>query len=154
MNEEQAGAFAEMWRSVMEAQESHKARIEHVHITLRNAGLLSRVALHRYMCKRGCQLATVFRFEGMTLAAVRDYKYSPGLNAERSVASARERNTLDGNRHWPAHVYDVGDLATWGESAGFDVACGHHRSTLAAREVLASVDDVTPGKPRKPTRLV
>ena len=120
---------------------------------LRDAGLLSKVELHRYMCTRGCQLAIVFRAAGTNLCAVRDYKYSPGLNASQSVASARIKNTLDGERHWPSHVYDVDSLAEWGEGTGMSVVCRHYRGVLSGARVLADIGGVLPGRGGKPTRL-
>lgn len=118
--------------------------------------MLANVTLHKYMCKRGCQIATVFAASGFILCAVRDYKFSPGLNDELSVPKARERNTLDGERHWPGHVYDVAqvDRFSVGEhKAGMDMNCRHRRGTVLAETVLQACRGVTPGKPGAPTRL-
>lgn len=119
----------------------------------RGVPLLNRVTLHRYQCTRGCQIATVFRAGQTTLCAVRDYKYSRGLNAAQSVQSAREKNTLDGDRHWPSHVFDVDSIAEWGEDTGMSITCRHFRGTLSGARVLRDVADASPGKPGRPTRL-
>lgn len=120
----------------------------------RGVPLLNRVTLHRYQCARGCQVATVFRAGQTTMCVVRDYKYSPGLNDTQSVESARAKNTLDGERHWPPHVFDVDSIAEWGEGTGMSVTCRHYRGVLSGARVLRDVADVSPGKPRKPTRLL
>ena len=127
--------------------------IDELHRHLSERGLLSRVTLHKYMCKRGCQLATVFAAGGFVLCAVRDYKLSPGLNAQESVPEARATKTLDGDRHWPSHVYDVNQLARFGEVAGMHLNCRHRHGNVSAEATLAAVDGVIPGKPGAPTRL-
>lgn len=140
--------------AIVAAHDERSDAIQDAYQQLRDTGLLSRVTVHRYMCQRGCQIATVFRTGGSTLCAVRDYKYSPGLNKSQSVESARMKNTLDGDRHWPAHVYDVDELAEWGENTGMSVACRHYRGVLNGARVLADSRDAKPGHPGKPTRLV
>lgn len=138
---------------LMKQLEDDAAARDALHTHLKETGLLARVTLHKYMCKRGCQIATVFRAGGLTLCAVRDYKFSPGLNERASVPSARERNTLDGDKHWPGHIHDVSHLAGWGPDAGMDMNCRHRRGTVLAVDVLAAVEGVEPGKPGVPTRL-
>ena len=119
----------------------------------RGTPLINRVILHRYQCQRGCQIAVVFQAAGTVMCAVLDYKYSPGLNEAQSVASARAKNTLDGDRHWPSHVYDVTSLAEWGEGTGVSLACRHYRGLLSGAQILGDITGVAPGKPGKPTRL-
>ena len=46
------------------------------------------------------------------------------------MESARARNTLDGERHWPGHTYDVDELAESGPDVGFDVICRHITATV------------------------
>lgn len=142
------------WFSLVLKQ--HDERVDAIadaHQQLVSNGLLSRVTVLRYMCGRGCQLATVFRISGTTLCATRDYKYSPGMNEAQSVPTARVKNTLDGDRHWPSHVFDVEALAEWGVHAGMSINCRHYRGTLNAVDVLATVGDTAPGKPIAPIRL-
>ncbi|KQZ10040.1 hypothetical protein ASD19_10835 [Microbacterium sp. Root53] len=141
--------FADLLRT---SQHRAEAR-QRAHQTLESTGLLSKVTLHRFMCKRGCQIATVFRVGGSTLCAVRDYKYSPGLNAAQSVPEARAKNTLDGDRWWPSHVFDIEELAEWGDEAGMSMNCKHFRGTVTARTVLAACEGASPGKQNKPTIL-
>ncbi|WPU08089.1 hypothetical protein [Pseudarthrobacter oxydans] len=155
MNEtdRQAG---EAFASLLSQMEDRAAAMEELHRQLKQRGLLANVTLHKYMCKRGCQIATAFMAGGMILCAVRDYKYSPGLNEQASVPAARERNTLDGDRHWPGHVYDVAQLEQFSVGAnksGMSMNCRHHRGTVLAETVLRDCAGVTPGKPGAPTRL-
>lgn len=128
--------------------------IQELYQRLETAEVISKVTVHRYICgTAGCGvLATVVKAGGLTLARTRDYKFSPGLNDQVSVPEARRKNTLDGRRHWPGHVFDVDALADWG-SAGFDVNCRHGRHTVMATELKALVSDVRPGHPGKPTIL-
>ncbi|WP_420123713.1 hypothetical protein [Nakamurella sp.] len=124
------------------------------HTQLRNAGLLPKVTLHRYMCKaKNCQIATVFQVGGRVLCAVRDYTFSPGLNAQVSVPAARKSKTLDGERHWPGQVYDVSELEEWGPQAGMSFECRHFHGTVIAADALRAVEGVEPGRPRRPTFL-
>lgn len=154
MSDDDATSAGVLLRELLDAARDESRAREDLHLALQRGGLLSRVTLHRYMCaSRGCQLATVFAAGGSVLCAVRDYKPSHGLNERLSVPSARTRNTLDGERHWPSAVYEVSDLATWGQDAGFDVICNHVRVTLRAGDVLELVAGVIPGRPGKPTRL-
>ena len=155
MSNTEAGEVGKLFTRMLASHEDARRAREELHRTLQAGGYLSRVTLHRYMCAaKGCQIATVFSAGGLVLCAVRDYKFSPGLNDARSVPEAREKNTLDGERHWPSHVYDVSDLASWGGAAGFDLVCRHYHGTVMADQVLALVEGIEPGHPGKPTRLV
>jgi hypothetical protein len=131
----------------------HDEAIDSIHTHLRNAGLLSQLTMHKYQCKRGCQIATVFKASGLILCAVRDYKYSPGLNQAESVPAAREKNTLNGDNHWPSQVYDVVRLSKFGNDASVSLVCRHHNGSVRASDMLSVVEGVTPGRPTKPTRL-
>jgi len=144
----------EALRRYLETAEDSRLARERVYETLRDhPGWLANLTVHKYMCMRGCQLARAFRVGGLTLLAVRDYKYSPGLNLQLSVEAARDQNTLDGERHWPSHVYDMDELAQWGDEAGAAVVCRHYRGMLTGRRVLTDCGNATPGRPGKPTRL-
>jgi hypothetical protein len=114
---------------------------------------LSKVALHRYQCARGCQIATVYRADGLLLCAVRGYKVSPGLNETISTADARTRNMVDGK--WPAHIYDVRHLHGPAEQspASITMACNHYLGSVPTQQIIAVVEGVIPGHPNKPTRL-
>jgi hypothetical protein len=120
---------------------------------LENLNKLSKVTLHKYQCTRGCQIARVVKIDNTVLCAVRDYRYSPGMNAARSVPEARRKNTLNGDDWWPGHVHDVTELSTWGDSAGMDMVCRHFHGTILAKDILTTIEGVIPGHPRKPTRL-
>lgn len=147
---------AAAFTALLAQTEDRDAAIRELHRHLKDRGLLANVTLHKYMCKRGCQIATVFSAGGLILCAVRDYKFSPGLNNQVSVPEARERNTLDGERHWPGHVYDVAQIdrfSTGEHKSGMDMNCRHRRGTVLAETVLRACEGVTPGKPGAPTRL-
>ena len=144
--------LSEWWRQLRATADDDAQAIHDAYQRLENAGLISKVTVHRYLCHRcGKPCATVIRLGDNTIARTRDNKFSRGLNTERSVESARARKTLDGERHWPGHTYDVDALAEWG--AGFDANCRHMTATVMARDVLAMTRDVTPGHPGKPTLL-
>ncbi len=118
------------------------------------AKVLSKKTLHRYVCRRGCGvLATVVKLGEDIVVGTRDCKFSPGMNLERSVPEARRKNTLDGDRHWPGHTFDVTEMASWGPGVGIDASCRHGLHTLLATDVLAIVEGVLPGHPGKPTLL-
>ena len=150
---EPAAALGDWFRDLLNASSDRTEAIHAAYQQLENARLVNRVVLHRYQCRRGCVLGVVVRIDGMTLCRTRDYKLSHGLNDARSVESARRRNTIDGERHWPGHTFDVGDLAGWGDGAGMDMNCRHVTHTAKAVDVLAQVEGVAPGHPGKPTLL-
>lgn len=142
------------FHDLLKSSEDHKKAIHDAYQHLENAGLISRVTVHRYLCSKcGKPRATVIRIGGRTIVRTKDYRNSPGLNVQRSVETARKRRTLDGDRHWPGHTYDVDELAEWGPTTGFDVNCRHVHATIMAAEVLELTKDVTPGHPDKPTLL-
>jgi hypothetical protein len=114
--------------------------------------LLSKITLHRYRCRRGCPIAVVFAVDDLLLCAVRDYKFSPGLNRVESVEAARAKNTLDGDRHWPSHVYDVKQLGG-DPKAGIWMACRHYHGAVPIDAMTAAVEGVRPGHAGKPTIL-
>lgn len=149
VHEQTAAALTALFRNLGDSQ----AAIDELHRHLTEHGLLSKVTLHKYMCKRGCQIGTVFAAGDLVLCAVRDYKLSPGLNEAQSVPDARKKNTLDGARHWPSHVYDVEQLTRFGDMSGMDFNCRHRLGNVSAVSILARVEGVTPGRPSAPTRL-
>lgn len=141
---------AEFMAAVVRASRDHDQAIHDAYQRLENADLIRRVKVHEYRCRRGCTLARVVNVGGTVIARARDYKFSPGLNREKSVPEARRKNTLDGERWWPGHTYDVAQLTP----GGFQVACRHVPGvTVNAEELLRLVAEVEPGRPGKPTLL-
>lgn len=142
------------WAAMIKAHDDQRHALHDAYQQLENAGLISKVAVHRYLCRK-CHrvLATVIRIGGTTIARTTDYKMAPGMNASRSVESARKKNTLDGDRHWPGHTFDVGELSTWGDTAGMDMNCRHGLRTVTARDILAAAEGVRPGHPGKPSLI-
>lgn len=120
---------------------------------LDNADVLGRVVVHRYICPKCGPVALVVKLGGRVLARTRDYKHSRGRNEATTAPAAREARTLDGDRHWPGHVFDVDDMARWGDALRLPLKCAHHDRTVTAAEVLALVADVRPGHPGRPTIL-
>jgi len=156
MAESNADELGEWFGNLISQANDRSEALQDAHRHLVEGGYLHNVVLHQYQCRRGCQIATVFKVGGTVLCAVRDYKFSRGLNAERSVAAAREKNTLDGDRWWPAHVYDVEELDRFSAGdnlAGMSMNCRHYTGTVLASDVLKTVEGVVPGKKSAPTRL-
>ena len=140
--------------ALLESSTNRTQTLQDAYVHLRDAGLLANAEVHRYMCRRGCQLVKVFRWGGTTLAYVADYRFSPGMNAAKSVPEARAKNTLDGDRWWPAHVYDVTEVAKWAaEGGGVTVACRHFHGLLRGDEILADIAPALQGRKINPTRL-
>jgi hypothetical protein len=112
---------------------------------------LRKLLLVEYRCpnKRGCLLLHAWRaHDGRLLYYVRDYVLSPTRNAERTVESARERNTLDGDRHWKPRAGDLSDLDKWGSAIGLDLQCDHlDPVVVSAGDVLEDAAKATRGRP-------
>lgn len=146
--------IGEWFAALLASAEDEREALDEAYQQLENAGLVSKVTVHRYLCKTaGCILGTVVRLRGRTLARTKDYKLAPGTNAARSVESARTKNTLDGARHWPGHTFDVDELATWGDTAAMDMNCRHGLRTVRALDVLAASSEARPGHPGKPSQI-
>ena len=116
---------------------------------------LKSVQMDKYLCRgSGCTLAVVFQVPGRVVCWVPGYKNSSKLNDAVSVASARAKNTLDGDRQWPEHGYNVGDLAEFtggGMKAMIPVQCRHYRGTLDPQDVLTGA--ARPGQATRPKLL-
>lgn len=160
--EEGGRSIGNVWAEFMAAQAARNTdrrdAIEAAYQQLDNAKLVGKVVVHRYLCRNGGHpLATVIRISDVTIVRTRDYKFSPGMNRERTVESARRKNTLDGNRHWPGCTYDVTDLAasdTGGTFFAVDMSCRHDpKRMVRAIDVLTVTENVAPGHPSKPTIL-
>ncbi len=153
MNDVDTKEALEFFANLLRSSEDRQSSIDRTYFGLRDLGLLSKVIVHRYQCKRGCQIAQAYSHGGRVFLSVRDYKYSRGMNEASSVPRAREKNTLDGDRHWPAHVYDMTQLAEWGDDAGAQAICRHYKGLLTGSRVLRDADGVLPGRGGKPTTL-
>lgn len=144
----------EWFRSVLDSAADRSSGLDTAYVAMQNAGVLSKVTLHTYVCGEGCGvLARVITVDGLILCNSRNYKLSPGKNQADSVESARRSRTLDGNRHWPSHTVDIRDMAEWDGGASVRVACRHVEQNLPPAQVLETVEGIRPGHPGKPTRL-
>lgn len=138
---------------VMADSASHQDGIEQAWQHLEKLDLISRVVVHKYICSRGCGvLGTVANIEGTILLRTRDYKPSPGLNRGRSVEAARIKNTLDGERHWPAYVIDL-ERDSGDPGANIEIVCSHGPKRIAYVHALEQSRKARPGKPGKPTLI-
>lgn len=118
----------------------------------RDADRVRGAAVVEYRCKRrGCLLMHVWQAPAGLTYYQPPYKLSPRRNDAESNAAGRERNTVDGQRHWRARAGKLDDLRGWGPQAGLSLQCDHVRLTLPSTEVLAMADEATPGKPTRRT---
>lgn len=152
MNDEEP--LAELFRALLAESESRSEANERLYRYMKESpanrpqgtgSYLSKATVHWYKCKRGCRIAQVFRAGGTTLCAVSDYKLSHGLNLNQSVEAARKKNTLDGERWWPSHVFDLQHEASSPEFL-IPLNCSHFRGARSAAEMLEEVGTSRPGK--------
>lgn len=136
----------EAFSAILAAAESRDEGLQEVHRTLKESGRLGLYLQRRYVCAECGVLCRVFRYAGVTFAATAPYKLGHRKNLAESVPEARQSNTLDGERHWPGHVYDVHQLAEWGDEAGATVTCRHINMMLTGSRILADIAGVRPGK--------
>jgi hypothetical protein len=155
MSDAESAQLAEWFSQLLATHDERTEAIESAYLQLEALEKLSKVTVHKYQCAapQACLIARVIRIGGTVLCAVRDYKFSPGVNEAESVPEARRKNTLNGDNHWPGHVHDVIELDKWGDSAGMHMVCRHFRGVVYAKDVLTAIDGVVPGHPNKPTRL-
>lgn len=126
--------------------------INELWLTAQRRGDLSKMRVARYLCDQGCTLADVIRIGDLVLAQTKDHKVRPRTNEHRSVAEARVKNTIDGERHWPGRVYDV-EILGRDPRGRFDANCRHGLHLINARELLTTIENVAPGHPGKPILL-
>jgi hypothetical protein len=146
--------FTALWADLLRATSAHSDAVKAAYDKLESEGRVSKVVVHRFLCKRrSCTLATVIKTNRLVIARTRDYKLVAGVNAKRSVSAARREKTIDGDRHWPGHTFDVSDLATSGPLVGIPMNCRHIQKVLLATDIMLVVDGVEPGRPSAPTLL-
>jgi hypothetical protein len=144
--------FHQLFVAAVDSGKDHAEAIHDAYQKFENAGLISKVTVHRYLCSKcGKPRATVIRLGDRTIARTTDYKFSRGYNVSHSAEGARASRTLDGNQHWPGHTYDIDELAA--AELSFQVTCRHMNAHVAAAAVLALTRDVKAGHPGAPTRL-
>jgi|tagenome__1003787_1003787.scaffolds.fasta_scaffold20973610_4 hypothetical protein len=108
-----------------------------------------KVAVVEYYCQvRSCPLLTVFQAPDGLLVALPRYRKSPQRNAAGSVASARAKRTVDGDRRWRARVALLEEFADpllpqW----GVEVNCDHVSKPISGVELLGDVQQGCPGSP-------
>lgn len=142
------------WLNELFSGADHDDAVQILWQRIADLGLVSKLTVHRYICAKCGPIVTVIRLGHNTFASTRDYKQSVGMSRATSVRAAREKHTLDGDRHWPGHIYDVDQLARDHLARGnFIAACRHVHTTLLAADVLAQSLMVKPGHPGAPTRL-
>lgn len=109
--------------------------------------------LVEYRCvnTRACLLLQAWMANGRVLYYRPAYKRSRNRNENESVPQARQRNTLDGDRHWKPRAGNLSALAGW-SGVGIDLNCDHSEVIVTPRLVLADADAATPGTPKR--RLV
>lgn len=123
-----------------------------------NAGLLTRVVVHRVTCRRCGPVVTCIRVGEQTLARHKAVKLGRGKNAATSADAARRELTLDGERWWPAMTESLNEASRWvsTESAArrvLAVRCRHLDTVVEIPDLLAVCDRAEPGKPGRPTLL-
>jgi hypothetical protein len=114
---------------------------------------LRKTLLVEYRCsnRRGCLLLHVWRGEGQRLFFyVPSYKNSPERNARESVESARQKNTLDGDRIWKPKAGSLEALPEWGSAIGIGLQCDHLLPvTRTPTQLIEDAGRATPGQPTR-----
>lgn len=146
--------LGEMFRLAIAESRARSAALSDLFQRFENADLIGRVVVHRYRCKKCSKLlATVIRGGDHLLIRTSDYKYGKGMNLERTVESARQKNTLNGDNHWPGHTFDVHEVAEWDSDGGVSVVCRHTNVVLHGKRIIEDVGDKRPGHAGAPTFL-
>ncbi|CUR54664.1 hypothetical protein NOCA2210014 [metagenome] len=108
---------------------------------------LRRLLLAEWRCARGCLLIHVWQSPQGPLFYLPRYKQSRERNTERSVPSARAKNTLDGDRIWKPRAGELVALEEFGATVGMDIQCDHlDPQVFTGAELLGLISD-TPGRP-------
>jgi hypothetical protein len=107
------------------------------------------VAVVEYYCRvRSCPLLTVFQTSEGLLVALPRYRKSPERNAAGSVASARGRRTVDGDRRWRPRVASLDEFADpLLPQLGVELNCDHYSQAISGVELLGDVQKGRPGAP-------
>lgn len=151
---DEAVALGEWFRRLVERHDRETEALDTAYQEFMNAGLIGKVVVQRYICERkGCKLATVISVGGRLICRAEPYKLGRGLNQVRSVESARAKNTLDGERHWPGPTFDVREWSDWGPSMAVGLNCRCKTRSLSAARILADASGKAPGHPGAPSRI-
>lgn len=99
----------------------------------------------QYRCPSRCLLLDALALpDGDILLHQKRYKYSDGINRERSSEEGRAKNTFDGDRHWkPPGSYYIGSSAlnlTDAEGATLGIQCDHVLVQLKPSEFRSDWD--------------
>jgi hypothetical protein len=108
-----------------------------------------RVAVVEYYCTvRDCPLLAVFRAPDGLWVWLPRYRKSPQRNAAGSVASARAKRTVDGDRRWQPRVIPLDEVADpLLPQLGMELNCDHLSRPVSGVKLLVDVDNGRPGVP-------
>ena len=143
--------MGEWLAQVLASADDARTALDDAYQQLVNLKLVNKVKVGEYRCYKGCTLVTVVRLGVRTLARTTPTKYGRDLNAQRSVETARAKNTIDGERHWPGMTVDVDAWASTDDGFLIQADCWHKLRTIKPGDVLALCANVRPGKPGKPS---
>ncbi len=111
---------------------------------------LQKVLLLEWRClSNGCLLIHVWQSPMGPLYWIPHYKVSKKRNAERSVASARAKNTLNGDNIWKPRAGSLWELREWGESLAVSLQCDHLEDRAFSAAALLAAASPTPGQPTR-----
>ncbi len=97
-----------------------------------------------YRCSRGCVMLCVLTVDGRRFIHQPRYRLSPAINERETVAAARAKHTVDGERRWQAEAF-ARTLAA-GE---LSIECDHHRAKLDVDQIDSDCRTAT----RQPTEI-
>lgn len=136
---------AEWLKQLFEQGDADGMHAANMHAALRSRPkALDTRLLVRYTCpnKRRCILLDVFtcpQHDGEVLFCRPPHKNSEARNVQTSNEAGRAKNTLDGNRHWPAQASQVKQLLGHGKN-GMEASCDHVAMTARSDELAADID--------------
>lgn len=152
MDESLETMFATWMREAELRGAEHRDALDDAWRRFENAGLVSRVVVHRVTCKRCGPVVTCVRVGGHTLAHHKAVKVGRGKNRAGTHPTARREYTLDGERWWPSWTESLDDAERW-PGRVIRAECRHVDVNLDLASLKVKCDDAEPGKPGRPTLL-
>jgi len=140
--------FVAVFNRLRDEQHAMETRERNIVSRYESAGRsrIKRAALVEYLCRdaRGCLLLHCWQAPDGRFLYQPPFHFSPERNLAESTAIARTTRTLDGDRHWPSHGWNLDDL-----DGQLKLQCDYVHLVWNVSDVLADADDSTAGHPTR-----
>lgn len=131
MNDNPSEVTGNLIRSMLDNLRSEQANALRAYHVLQDHKMINRARLVTYRCQSArCLLADVYQTPAGVAVYRSRYRKSPASNDLRSVAQAREKRTMDGDRRWRETASLLSEFTGMGSLVWIPVSCDHIEEAL------------------------